>query len=130
MGLMQLMPATAEQYSVNNPFDPRENIRAGVAYLRALLTRYDGKEDLALAAYNAGPGAVAKYGGVVPPYRETVQYVQRIRGSLARADVPPSPVPATFRLYRSVQVRNGHEVVKYSNVATPGAEVVAPPAPR
>jgi soluble lytic murein transglycosylase-like protein len=135
MGLMQLMPATAEQYNVANAFDPGENIRAGVAYLRALLTRYDGKEELALAAYNAGPGAVAKYGGVVPPYRETREYVERIRGSLARPEVSDSPAPASpalaaFHLYRSVELRNGREVVKYSNVPTRGAEVVAPAAPR
>src|SRR5207237_7688900 len=69
LGLMQLMPATARQFGVRNPFSPVENVRAGVAYLRQLLDRYDNDERLALAAYNAGPGAVDKYGQTVPPYR-------------------------------------------------------------
>jgi soluble lytic murein transglycosylase-like protein len=121
MGLMQLMPATAVQYGVANPYDPRENIRAGVAYLRSLLTRYDDKVDLALAAYNAGPGAVKKYGGAVPPYRETMNYVERIQGKIK---TDPS-APAPFRLYRTMQIVDGREVVKYSNVAAPGAELVS-----
>jgi soluble lytic murein transglycosylase-like protein len=121
MGLMQLMPATAAEYGVADPYDPRDNIRAGVAYLRSLLTRYEDKEELALAAYNAGPGAVEKYGGAVPPYRETMNYVDRIRGRMKAG--PPAAAP--FRLYRIVQIIDGREVVKYSNVAAPGAELVA-----
>ena len=84
MGLMQLMPATAKQYGVKNPFNPAENVRAGVAYLRELLDRYQNNEELALAAYNAGPGAVDKHGQSVPPYRETQSYVAQINKMAGR----------------------------------------------
>jgi soluble lytic murein transglycosylase-like protein len=84
MGLMQLMPATAKQYGVKNAFNPAENVRAGVAYLRELLDRYQNNEELALAAYNAGPGAVDKHGQSVPPYRETQSYVAQINKMAAR----------------------------------------------
>jgi hypothetical protein len=76
---MQLMPATIQQFGVTHPFDPAENIRAGVSYLRELLDRYSDNEQLALAAYNAGPGAVDKHGEAVPPYHETQQYVAKVR---------------------------------------------------
>ena len=75
MGLMQLMPATARQYNVLNPYDPRANIAAGVKHLKTLIDRWG--EELALAAYNAGEAAVKKFNGV-PPYRETRNYVSRI----------------------------------------------------
>ena len=78
-GLMQLMPATARRFGVDRPFDPRANVRGGVRYLRELADRYAGRPDLVLAAYNAGESAVESFGGV-PPYRETVRYVQRILG--------------------------------------------------
>src|SRR5207247_3257824 len=78
LGLMQLMPATIQQFGVRNPFNPIENLRAGVAYLRQLLDRYGNNEELALAAYNAGPRAVDRHGQNVPPYRETKNYVTRI----------------------------------------------------
>ena len=86
LGLMQLMPATIRQYSVKNPFDAAENVRGGVAYLRHLLDRYKNNETLALAAYNAGPGAVDKYGQSVPPYRETRNYVAQINQMTVQAD--------------------------------------------
>ena len=78
LGLMQLMPATLKDYGVRNPFNPTENIRAGVAYLRTLLDRYQNDETLALAAYNAGPAAVDNHGQSVPPYRETKNYVKQV----------------------------------------------------
>ena len=78
MGLMQLMPATARDLGVRNAYDPLENIRGGVAYLRMLLDQFNGNEELALAAYNAGAGAVNKP-ATVPPYRETRDYVTRIQ---------------------------------------------------
>ena len=77
MGLMQLMPATAADLGVDNPWDPVQNIHGGVAYLGSLIREF-GDEVLALAAYNAGPGAVNRYGQRVPPYRETQDYVQKI----------------------------------------------------
>ena len=76
-GLMQLMPATARRLSVRKPFDPAANVKGGVRYLRELVDRFGPRPDLVLAAYNAGEGAVEAYGGV-PPYRETVAYVNRI----------------------------------------------------
>jgi soluble lytic murein transglycosylase-like protein len=76
-GLMQLMPATAEELGVKNPFDIEQNIDGGAKYLRKMLDRFGGSLRKALAAYNAGPGTVSKYGGRVP-YPETRQYVQRV----------------------------------------------------
>ena len=77
MGLMQLMPETARALSVEDPFDPYESVAAGTAYLRSLLDRFDGRIELALAGYNAGPETVQRYGGI-PPYRETRAYVERV----------------------------------------------------
>lgn len=75
MGLMQLMPSTAREYKVRNPFDPRANIEAGIKHLKSLIDRFG--VEIALAAYNAGEGAVQKFNGI-PPYRETRNYVSRI----------------------------------------------------
>lgn len=76
-GLMQLMDSVSETYGIQDPFEPEENIKAGVAYFASLMKRYNNDTRLALAAYNAGPGAVAKYKGV-PPYKETQNYVANI----------------------------------------------------
>jgi soluble lytic murein transglycosylase-like protein len=118
MGLMQLMPATAKQYDVIDPFDPAENIRAGVAYLKSLLVKYGEKLELALAAYNAGPGAVAKYGDV-PPYRETRNYVKKIKGAV---DAKPAP---QAKIYKTIEMVNGRPVARYSTKQTPGSELVS-----
>jgi soluble lytic murein transglycosylase-like protein len=81
-GLMQLMPENCEDYGVSDPFDPAQNIDGGVRQLRDLMSSF-GRLDLALAAYNAGAGAVRRYGGI-PPYRETQQYVSKILGWLGQ----------------------------------------------
>jgi soluble lytic murein transglycosylase-like protein len=85
MGLMQLMPSIAEAFGVEHPFDPRENIMAGARLLRELLDQHRGNVALTVASYNAGPTAVAQYGGVVPPFAETQGYVKRVTGLLADA---------------------------------------------
>src|SRR5256886_6776595 len=82
-GLMQLIPTTAQRYGAYDVFDPQQNIDAGVKYLRTLLERYHGNLDLALAAYNAGEGAVDRAGGV-PSFRETRDYVQKVQNAYFR----------------------------------------------
>jgi soluble lytic murein transglycosylase len=115
MGLMQLMPATARRFGVSNPFNAAENVRAGVAYLRELLDRYQNREPLALAAYNAGPAAVDRHAQSVPPYVETRQYVERVSGLAGRVS-PPAQRGDT--IYRSIDFVNGREIPKYSNKAS------------
>lgn len=95
MGLMQLMPATARGLKVSNPFDPQQNVDAGVRHLRGLLDNYQGDVTLSLAAYNAGSGAVARNNGV-PPYAETRKYVRRITELYNGPMVKSAPV----RMYR------------------------------
>jgi soluble lytic murein transglycosylase-like protein len=107
MGLMQLMPATADRLGVDDPFDPEQNVRGGVREFARLVDRYRGNLQLALAAYNAGEGAVARYSGI-PPYSETRNYVSRIlslytgkpyrlSGSYRAASVRMTTDPSTGR---------------------------------
>src|SRR5918911_5197711 len=114
-GLMQLMPGTAARFGVTNIFDPAQNIEGGARYMRFLLDAFDGDVALALAGYNAGEGAVLKYGRRIPPYRETQEYVRRIS-------------------QRYAQLRDG-EMARHARNVTPAqlatlqAEPPAPPAP-
>ena len=104
LGLMQLMPATAAQYGVSDPFDAWQNLHAGARHLSKLLDMF-GDRDLALAAYNAGAGAVRRHGGI-PPFPETQAYVRKVRGLLgtARSARPVVSAAATVRHVSSVRM--------------------------
>ena len=102
-GLMQLIPTTAQRYGAYDVFDPQQNIDAGVKYLRTLLERYNGNLDLALAAYNAGEGAVDRAHGV-PSYRETRNYVQKVQNAYFRpgSGRMPDAFVNTYAIHRDV----------------------------
>jgi len=110
LGLMQLMPATIRQFRVSNAFDPEQNIRAGVSYLRELLDRYQDNETLALAAYNAGPGAVDSHGTTVPPYRETKDYVAHVNQLAGRPIEMRGPT-----MYKVIEYVDGRAVPRYTD---------------
>jgi soluble lytic murein transglycosylase-like protein len=118
MGLMQLMPGTAAELGVSDPYSPSQNIRGGVAYLKGLLTKFAQNVELALAAYNAGPSAVTKY-GAVPPYRETQNYVTRITSA-----VGVTPEPKRTRIFKTVTIVNGRKIASFSSEETPGSVLV------
>jgi hypothetical protein len=92
-GLMQLMPGTSARFGVRHPFSPAENISAGTRYLKKLIEQFNGRVDLVLASYNAGEGAVIRYGSKVPPYKETRDYVKRISYRYRRAKAPVVRTP-------------------------------------
>jgi soluble lytic murein transglycosylase-like protein len=111
MGLMQLMPSTARSLNVTNPFDPQQNVDAGVRHLKGLLENFGGDVKLTLAAYNAGQGAVMRSGGI-PPYLETRNYVRRI------TDLYGNPTNITFGFRKAPirSFRNERGVLSFSNV--------------
>ena len=121
MGLMQLMPDTADRLEVEDPFDPEDNVRAGVKEFSRLVDRYAGNLQLALAAYNAGEGAVARYRGI-PPYSETRNYVSRI---LTIYTGRPFRLAGTYlaKPVRFMRDRNGNTVI--TNVSSTSTTATA-----
>jgi hypothetical protein len=129
LGLMQLMPGTAERFGVVDPFDPRQNITGGVKYLRWLMDTFQGQLTHVVAAYNAGENAVARYHGV-PPYAETQAYVPRVLDLYNRRLVQPDP-RAAGSMALLQKGRGGFKVEESpSSQATPVSTVAAAPAPR
>jgi soluble lytic murein transglycosylase-like protein len=105
MGLMQLMPSTARAYGVTDPYDPEQSLNAGAALLADLLQEFDGNRTLALAAYNAGAGAVRRHGGV-PAYRETRDYVRKVDARLSAGSAPDRTlVPASAKRATGLQAK-------------------------
>lgn len=117
MGLMQLIPATAQRFGVGNPFDPKQNIEGGVNYLKHLLTLFGGDLGLSLAAYNAGEHSVQRSGGI-PAYRETQNYVRKVTTLYGKGDAE-SPVKAEAKEPSKDPITryvDEHGVVHYTNV--------------
>ncbi len=117
MGLMQLMPATAERFGVGDPFDPKQNMEGGVTYLKYLLELFEGNLALSLAAYNAGEHAVLRQGGI-PSFTETRNYVRRVRNLYQPGMANPSKRPSTQQPFRVPIYRytDAQGVVHYTNV--------------